>query len=381
VTRSVLFVLDIGAGKATVQVRGYRFEKPLRDAGWDVELVDVKDATEDEIVEKARRYAVVYLVKVRSFSLVKRLKAQGSKVVFDLTDPLWEFRYRRGGWWDVDRILIHSDAVFSENEYVCAYGRRYNDRVISIPVCTQVERFAAARESAPPAPPDRVVIGWVGSPSTVHAVTKFQDVLEEVCRRHPEVEIRLLGTGTMVLPTWRHARVTTVETYDEDAMIREILAMHIGIFPPPEDEYDYRVRGSHKALLYMTAGIASVALNAGDCATKIRDGVTGMLANNREEWIEKLSLLVRDPALRDQIAARGAEVIRAEHSLANVTHELSDALDRVIRMPPRTAPGLYDRARARLPREAAKVEYFVERARGKAQRGLQKLRGLVGTRA
>jgi hypothetical protein len=73
----------------------------------------VTEVSEDDVLAKARAAQVVYLVKIRSLRLLMRLKAQGSKVVFDLTEPLWELRYRRGGWWNVDDILLHADADVS----------------------------------------------------------------------------------------------------------------------------------------------------------------------------------------------------------------------------------------------------------------------------
>ena len=354
-------------------MRGHRFAAPFREHGWDVEFVDLTEVSEADVLAKARTAQVTYLIKIRSLDLVRKLKAQGSKVIFDLTDPLWELRYRRGGWWNIDEILLLADAVFSENEFVCAYGRRYNDRVYSIPVCTQVERFDEIRKTASPPPSDRVVIGWVGSSSTVSAIFHIAPVLEEVCRRHPEVEVRLIGTEDKPLPAWKHARVSLVPAYDEERMIREILAMHIGIFPPPEDLEDYRIRGAHKALLYMTGGVPPVAQNAGDCANKIRDGVTGMLANNEREWIEKLSLLVRSPELRRDMGAQAAAAVRAEHTLENVFLELARALEAVIAAPPKPLPNLYDRTRARLPLARARIEFFVERARNRARRDMRRL--------
>src|SRR4051812_23152996 len=91
--RRVLIVLDVAVGSATVHVRGWRFAESYRRHGWDVAFVDVRDASEEEIATRARDFDLVYLIKVRSFSLVQRLRSQGSKVVFDLTDPLWENHY------------------------------------------------------------------------------------------------------------------------------------------------------------------------------------------------------------------------------------------------------------------------------------------------
>src|SRR5438034_101117 len=85
---------------------------------------------------RAARVAVPYV------SLARRLKRETrARVIFDLTDPLWRPIHRGLGWWDVEKILVEADAVFTENRYMSAFAHRYNDRVFDIPPSAQIERF------------------------------------------------------------------------------------------------------------------------------------------------------------------------------------------------------------------------------------------------
>ncbi len=69
-----------------------------------------------------------------------------------------------------------------------------------------------------------------------------------------------------------------------------------------------------KLLQYMGAGVAAVGSPVGVNAQIIEDGVNGFLASNADEWIEKLSVLVRDSALRHKMALAGRRTVEEQYS-------------------------------------------------------------------
>jgi glycosyltransferase involved in cell wall biosynthesis len=145
------------------------------------------------------------------------------------------------------------------------------------------------------------------------------------------MELRLLGCpDDHGLPTMRGITVTTRSRYDEAAMMEEMLQFDIGLFPAPGDLEDYAVRGALKAMLYMTAGVAPVALRAGDCASLIVDGVTGMLVDEHQDWCNAIQRLVRDAGLRRAIGERARAVVERTHSLEAVAEVLDRALHAVL---------------------------------------------------
>ena len=182
----ILFVFNRVLGKVTSEIRGLIFKELFEGNGWRVEFVDVHQAGVRKIASMAASFDAVYLLKVPYHGLIQQLKRKSkAKVVFDLTDALWKPHFRKAGWEDLEKILSDVDAVFSENEYICDYGRKFNPVVIGIPACTQVERFDMARRSLPPRKDGKVVIGWVGSPETVGALEKSSNRWKTFSRGTP----------------------------------------------------------------------------------------------------------------------------------------------------------------------------------------------------
>jgi hypothetical protein len=141
-------------------------------------------ANDRRIAAMAKQYDVVYLLKVGSYALVERIRAATkARLVFDLNDSLW--LRPNAGFADgrLDDILRGVDAVVSDNEYGMAYARRYNPSVYMVPEHPQVELFDAQR-GAVRKRTDDVVLGWIGSPSTVFNLFAIWEPLERLFKQH-----------------------------------------------------------------------------------------------------------------------------------------------------------------------------------------------------
>ncbi|ANA41219.1 hypothetical protein A2G06_14230 [Geobacter anodireducens] len=334
----ILIILFNNMGSITARIRGLIFSDLFKEIGWTVEFIDIEETTEDLLAERAIGFDAVYLLKIPYLSLISKLRARTTaKIIFDLTDALWMPHHRWNGWQDLEAILTASDAVFSDNEFVASYGRRYNSNVHVIPACTQVERFAEIRKNLAPRTDDDVVAGWVGTASTMTALDVVRDPLERLSLKYPKLSLRLLILGLSdmnALAGFKHARYSVLPNYDEDLMIREVLRMDIGIFPPPCGLEDYAIRGPLKALIYMTGGVAPVCQNAGVCSTLIQDGTNGMLANNADEWERKLEELIASPDLRRRIGRNALRTVERNHSLRAIFERLVAALKGVLASTP-----------------------------------------------
>jgi glycosyltransferase involved in cell wall biosynthesis len=328
---SVLFLLDPELGHTTVQVRGLIHEELFKENGWNVEFVNVRQVSENEIVEFAKNFDLVYLLKVASLALVERLKSETNcKVIFDLTDALWKPYHVKHGWQDLDAILKKADYIFSENEYICEYGRKFN-AVYSVPAVTHPEKLDKMRASLNKSVvKEKVRIGWVGSTGTVQALLNIQDVLVAILKKYPEVELRIVGCkDNSLLAPFDGLNVTVRGDYNEQQMLEELVTFDIGIYPAPVDEEDYALRGAQKAMLYMQAGVPPVALAVGDCATIIRDGINGMLVFMKDDWMEKLERMIANPILRKQMGDRASADIGHNHSHGQVFQVLTQGFKMV----------------------------------------------------
>jgi glycosyltransferase involved in cell wall biosynthesis len=277
------------------------------------------------IIAAAREADVVFLVKADSPELVRGLRGTTrARLVYDLADVRVGDPRESAA---MTEMLRDVDAITVDNGVALEYARSFGKPVHLFPPVAYVERSAELRASSRRGRDDRVVIGWMGTPSTTSNLYGVLEALEDVSRAHPAVELRLLGVpaGHELVGRFEHVRATARPAYDAEAMIREVLDMDIGLFP----QYDLERAAMHgvtKALIYMAGGAAVVASPVGEVPRLIRDGENGLLASGRAEWSAKLGALATDPALRARLADAGLRSVREANSIERCFAQLRSAL-------------------------------------------------------
>jgi glycosyltransferase involved in cell wall biosynthesis len=213
----------------------------------------------------------------------------------------------------VSSIIRHSDHVIAGNDYLADYARRFNPAVTMIPTCVDTDRFvpaAEAVESETPAASRELVVGWIGSPTTALYIRGLASVLRRVRERHSFV-LRVSGTGEPL----------TIPGVDVDnrpwslqGEVELFNGCDVGVYPLVDDEWS-KGKCGFKAIQFMACGVPVIAAAVGVNRTIVRDGTNGFLASTEDEWVEKLSRLLSDAALRRRFAIAGRRTVEEGYSL------------------------------------------------------------------
>jgi hypothetical protein len=94
---------------------------------------------------------------------------------------------------------------------------------------------------------------------------------------------------------------------------QDVGSFDIGIMPMPDNAWT-RGKCGFKALLYMALGVATVASPVGVNPEIISHGVNGLLANDETQWVEALTHLAMDGALRGQLGTAGRDTVESRYS-------------------------------------------------------------------
>jgi glycosyltransferase involved in cell wall biosynthesis len=279
---------------------------------------------ESHLAAMAAKFDIVYVVKVPSLSLFKLLaNVKGPMIFMDLNDGLWLPSHRRAGWGNLEQMLELSHGIICENQYVMEFARRFSKESYIVHDPPQVEVFDAWRDRVT-RDPGKIVIGWVGSFLTSDALYSIFESLETLFEKHPQLHLRLIGTREDRIPRFEKVRYSILQNYNQETMAREVLAMDIGLFPLFKVE-DSLVRGTLKAMVYMSGGAVAVATRVGENMELIQDGKNGMLADGAQEWFDKLDKLIMDPNLRTELGKAGLKTVREHFTREHCLEQLLSA--------------------------------------------------------
>lgn len=324
----------------------FRFEQyfdHLRENGYDCHLSFIINANDDKVLyargkylHKAllglkaalkrgsdalsgNRYDIIFIFREAFFTgstLFEKLFARSrAKLIFDFDDAIWHFDVseanKKLGFLKnpgkTAQIISRVDLVFAGNRYLADFARHYNEHVVIIPTTIDTDLYI-------PGPFNQgreVCIGWSGSITTIRHFQIVVPALKKIREKYgDQVRFKVIGDGAYRNPELGIQGIA----WSKDDELKELRAIDIGIMPLPDDEWS-RGKCGLKGLQYMALEIATVMSPVGVNSEIIRDGENGMLASGEDEWVQKLSQLIDDQALRRRLGQAGRQTVLEGYSV------------------------------------------------------------------
>ncbi|RQR58329.1 glycosyltransferase family 1 protein [Burkholderia sp. Bp9125] len=280
----------------------------------------------------------------RAVELVKRARARGVRIIYDVDDWIFSFPRYSGGQGNNTRLgLIHelidlSDSVTVANTTLLRKIRSIVPRAVLVPNGMWVEKYvtpgsAAGEEAWPP----RIVFTNADFLKLQAAKDMLLTALQVFFLRHPEYVLDFYGdpfpemfslpflhfTNRMPYADYMHALVSgryqfaiTPLGSSEDAEAAEFNAC----------------KNPFKYLNYGAAQVPGIYSRAPIYVGSVSDGATGLLVSNDfDGWVDALERLAGDNGLRTDIRAAAFDDVMRNHHVSASADVLSDVISGIAR--------------------------------------------------
>jgi len=242
---------------------------------------------------------------------IERLFALRRPLVFDFDDAIYLTDTSLANAWSrwfksakkVETICRVARHVTVGNESLARFAKTHAREVTVVPSTIDTDVYQLRARARNPIP----VIGWTGSVTTARHLASLAPALRRL-RESWAFEFRVIGVkadfegiATHCLP-WR-----------SESEVEDLRGMDIGVMPLPDDEWS-RGKCGMKTLQYMALGIPPVVSPVGVNTTIVHDGVNGFHARTEEEWVDRISQLLRDESLRRLMGTAARRTVEQSYS-------------------------------------------------------------------
>jgi glycosyltransferase involved in cell wall biosynthesis len=286
------------------------------------------------LIRNIKKYDLVYIFREAALlgpPIFERLIHQsGVPIVFDFDDAIFvSYRSPSNGYLSylkfaakTKSICRMSAHVMVGNPYLADYARQVNDHVTIVPTTIDTEKYQVidARDNTR-AP----VIGWTGSFSTVQHLDTLRSALIKLAAKE-SYQLQVIGT-----PEYKLENVDVrAQLWRADTEVNDLSRIDIGVMPLPDDNWSKGKCGL-KALQFMALGIPVVCSPVGVNTDIIQDGENGFLAATDDEWLDKLTRLLRSQELRTKLGHAGRRTVEQKYSAISQAPRVYDVFKSVLR--------------------------------------------------
>jgi len=142
-------------------------------------------------------------------------------------------------------------------------------------------------------------------------------------RKHKNIRLKLLGGGQymhrlkeIVSLIYREDDIEILDPISPDDVPKFLNEADIGVVPLVQKNDKWiNSKSPTKLFEFMSSGLPVVASRSGENRYVIEDGRDGFLASGKEEFIEKMEILITDCKLRKQMGINARETVMNNYSL------------------------------------------------------------------
>lgn len=278
------------------------------------------------------QYDIVFLQRKRfNQPRLGLLRRRAKRILYDFDDsvmyrnskakdPLSSTRRRR-----FVQMVKNSDFVIAGNEFLKSEVLPFNQNVEVIPTAINQERYDLKTYSVRQ---ERVTLGWIGDHGSIHYLEKMRPIFERIGGRYPHVELKIVCDTFFDCDRMKVIK----KKWSSEEEIADLRGLDIGLMPLVDDPWSWGKCGL-KIIQYQGVGVPVVCTPVGINKDLVEDGTNGFWAMTPEEWEEKLSLLIENPGLREQMGREGRRRVLENYTNQACAPRLFSILTRMMEKP------------------------------------------------
>ena len=206
----------------------------------------------------------------------------------------------------VKAICQWSYAISAGNAYLANFAEQHasNVRVNPTTIDTAHHHNRLQDQST-----EQPVIGWTGSHSTLKYLEPLVPVLQQLEREHTFQFLVIADRPPPLL-----LKSLTFAPWQRETEIDDLLRMHIGLMPLPDDPWAQGKCG-FKALQYLALGIPALVSPVGVNTHIVQHQVEGYHCITEEDWYQCLTEMLTNPSRRSDMGRAGREKVVKHYSV------------------------------------------------------------------
>jgi len=363
----VIFITREGYQLSGARVRCYNFAKALKQYGVDTEVFSFADTLGAKYGEKEFEMSCLDKIKYNIKALKILLKKEKdtiffmqrlnyhtlapfiaslinkNKFIFDCDD--WNIRENPVYYFSLfpsskmefltRKIAGYADACIAASLFLKNYLDRFNNKVYYIPTGVDTQLFKPRNVHDDDS---KITFSWIGTMYHKEMRENIRFIIDcflVLADKYDNIFMSIAGEGKYFREINAYIdnfkcrdRIKIGNWIPPDGIPDYLSNIDIGLLPLIQDTKFNKAKSPTKLFEYMAMAKPTVLSNIGESSCIINDGYNGFLANNKEEFMEKMRDLIKNPVLRYKMGSKAQDTVEKDYSLDVLGKRLYEILKR-----------------------------------------------------
>jgi glycosyltransferase involved in cell wall biosynthesis len=274
------------------------------------------------------QYDIVFLQRKRFHQpRLGLLRKRTKRIIYDFDDavmyrnskakdPISSTRKRR-----FIQMIRNSDFIIAGNEFLKNEVLPFNSNVEVIPTSIDQERYPPKDYSIYRR---KLTIGWIGDHGSIHYLKRMQPIFEEVWKKYPNLELKIVCDVFFDCEKMPVVK----KRWSAEEEVADLQSFDIGLMPLVDDPWSWGKCGL-KIIQYQGVGIPVVCTPVGINRDLVEDGISGFYAMTPEDWENKLSILIENNTLRENMGREGRRRVLEKYTLQSCAPRLLSIIKKI----------------------------------------------------
>jgi len=200
------------------------------------------------------------------------------------------------------RTVRLADMVIAGNSYLAEHARKFNPNVEILPTGLDTSSYKLWADLKNDG---KIRLVWIGSSSTLKYLADIKPAFEEIGERFNNVILRIICDEFFDLQNLPVEK----RLWSQDTESLDLATSDIGLAPLPDNRFT-RGKCGFKILQYACAGLPVIASPVGTNSDYVHDNVTGFLATDTRQWVDRITQLIENPQLREKMGQEGRAFVQ-----------------------------------------------------------------------
>lgn len=208
----------------------------------------------------------------------------------------------------IDSVMKYSSTVTAGNSYIAKRAVNAGASVVKIiPTVIDDTRYTPSINLT-----KKIVIGWIGTPSTQKYIVEISNTLNSLCAKY-DVKLCLIGASPSLAKNFPDADIVILP-WSESSEVFDISKIDIGIMPLEDGSWE-KGKCGYKLIQYMACGKPVIASNVGVNQEIINKSNSGFIINDISEWEKHLKHIITQKQLRIDLGDNARQSVIDNYSI------------------------------------------------------------------